>query len=202
MLLDRALRTTFRNFSTLFLLAALVTVTAHLVYGIVFRDVLEVTELHPFIRGLQAGRQVNDVSADDLAASETARWVVLGVEVALLPLLIGGARRIVAREAEGGVPTVPDALTHLRDREARLSFKWGRAEIVTALAGLVLGAGVWYLAQRAGLLAAEPLPDHFNFLALELVRGVAHALGAPFLLGSVVVAALHADRGRVLRSSA
>lgn len=191
MLLDRSLRTTFRNFSTLFLLVALVTVTAHLVYWIIFRDVLEVTELHPYIRELKPGRQVNDVSAADLRVSESARWIVLGVELLLLPLLVAGARRIMTRDQQGEVPTVPDALTHLRDRRARLNFRWGGREIGTGLAGLALAVATWYLAERTGLGAAEPLPDRFNFLTLELARGVALALGAPFFLGAVVTAALN-----------
>ena len=190
MLLDRSLRTTFRNYSTLFLLVALVSVTAHLVYGVIFRDVLEVTELHPDVAALKAGRQVNNVGAKDLATSETARWIVLAVEVALLPVLIGAARRVVHKDEAGGVPTVPDALAHLRDKDARLSFRWGGAQMATVVIGLGLAAATWYLAERAGLLVAEPLPDRFNFIALELARGVALALGAPFLLGAVVTAGL------------
>lgn len=201
MLLDRALRTTFRNYSTLFLLAAFVTVTAHLVLGVVFRDVLEVTELHPYIRNLKPGGRVDNVGASDLATFETARWAVLGLEVVLLPLLVGGARRIVTRDREGGVPTVPDALTHLRDPDARLSFRWAGGEMATVVVGAILAAATWYLAERAGFLAAEPLPDRFNFLTFELARGVGLALGAPFLLGSIVTSGLEATR-RSLSSSA
>ncbi|MDQ4143562.1 MAG: hypothetical protein M3198_07440 [Actinomycetota bacterium] len=201
MLIDRALRNTFRSFATLFLLAALVTVTSHLVYGFIFRDVLEITELHPFVLGLNPGRRVNDVSLGDLQRSETARWIVLAIQLALLPLLVAAARRIIAVEARGGVATVPDALGHLRDREARMSFRWKGAQIATFVAGLALAAAVWYLARSAGLLAAEPLPDRFNFVALELVRGLALALAAPFLLGALVTAALEGGR-ESLRSSA
>jgi hypothetical protein len=111
----------------------------------------------------------------------------------------------VRRDDTGSVPTVPDALRHLRDREARLSFRWGGSQWVTVLVGAVLAVATWYLAERVGLLAAEPLPDRFNFLALELVRGAALALAAPFLLGAVVTAGLErsgATSGSALRSSA
>ncbi|MDQ4095443.1 MAG: hypothetical protein M3174_04455 [Actinomycetota bacterium] len=196
MLLDRALRTTFRNFSTLFLLVAIVSVTAHLLYGIVFRDVLAVTELHPYIAELKFGRQVNDVAARDLRSAEMGRWVLFGVQALFLPLLVPAARRILVRDEHDEVPTVPDAILHPREPRGRLGFAWRGGELLTVVVGLLLAATVWYLTQRIGLLAAEPLPDRLNFLAFELVRGVAVALAAPFLLGSLVTAALSAGERR------
>ena len=202
MLLDRALRTTFRNYSTLFLLAAVVAVTAHLVYGLLFRDVLEVTEIHPYIAELKFGRQVNDVAARDLRSAETGRWILIGVQVVLLPLLVLAARRIIVRDGHGEVPTVPDALAHPRDPRGRLAFGWRGPEIVTALAGLAIATGVWYLVQQIGLLAAEPLPDDVNFLAFELARGLAVALAAPFLLAAIATAGLSSGERQPVRSSA
>lgn len=201
MLLERALRSTFRNFWTLFLLVSLVTVTAHLVYGFIFKDVLEVSELHVFIRYLSAGRQVNDVSAQDLATAETARWALVGIEVALFPLLLGATRRVLIRDEEGEVPTVPDALAHPRDLRGPLGFRWGLAQLATALAGAVAALATWYFVDRAGLLLAEPLPDRFNFVSMELARGVALAAGAPFLLVGLVTAGRSAARAPAVRSS-
>lgn len=202
MLLDRALRTTFRNFSTLFLLAAIVAVTTHLVYGLVFRDVLEVTELHPFIADLKFGRQVNNVAARDLRSAAIGRWILVAVQVAFLPLLIVATRRIVTRDEHGEVPTVPDALLHPRDPRARLGFRWRGPEITTVGVGVVVAIAIFYLVERIGLLAAEPLPNGLNFLAFELVRGLAVSSAAPFLLGAVVTAALSAGERKNLRSSA
>ena len=194
MLLDRALRAAFRNFWTLFLLVALVTVTAHLVYGFIFKDVLEARELHVYIRNLSAGRQVNDVSPKDLETAETARWALVGIEVFFFPLLVGSTRRILVRDEEDAVPTVPDALVHPRDRRARLGLRWGGAQLATALAGAVVAVATWYLVERAGLLIAEPLPDRFNFVSMELARGIALAAGAPFLLVGLVTAGRSAIR--------
>ena len=184
MLTDRALRTTFRNYSTLFLLVALLTVTAKIVYGFVYRDVLE---LHDFVRELKASRTVNGVTRQDLEAAERSALFITVVQVLLAPLLVGAARRIIARDEAGEVPTVPDGLAHPR-RGGGLSFRWGTQELIAVILGLVLAAAVSFLALRVGLLIAEPLPDRWNFVTLGLVRGLAPALGAPFLLGTVAIA--------------
>src|SRR5688572_2762720 len=114
MLVDQGLRNTFRNFSTLFLLALSVTLTCHLVYAFIFRDVLEIDELHRFVRGLTAGRTVNGVGRKDLIDAIFWAKLVPLVELLLLPLLIGAARRVLTREARGEVPTAFDALRHPR----------------------------------------------------------------------------------------
>lgn len=200
MLLDKALRATFRNFSTLFLLAATIIVSAHLIYGFVFRDVLELTELHPNIEELRAGRQVNGVGRADLESAEQGAWIVAGIELVALPLLIGSANRVIRRSERGEIPTVIDALAHPRDSRARLSWRMNGTEIATVGAGTAIAAASWYLAERLGLLMAEPLPDRLNFLAFELARGAALALGATFLVGSVATAAaVAAGRRAALR---
>lgn len=195
MLPDQALRTTFRNYSTLFLLVALVTVTTHLVYGFIFHDVLEIDELHRFVRGLQGGRTVNGVSSSDLERAEAWRWAVQGVQLFFLPLLVGAAKRVIERDHKGEVPTVLDALRHPRSAE-KLSFRFGGAEITTVALGTALAVATWWLALRIGLLVAEPLPDPWNFIGLPLAEGVAQALGIPFFLGAVVTAGRAARRRR------
>lgn len=195
MLPDQALRTTFKNFSTLFLVVALVTVTTHLVYGFILRDVLEIDELHRFVRGLQGGRTVNGVSSSDLERAEAWRWAVQAAQVLLLPLLVGAARRVIDEDEKGEVPTALDALRHPRSGE-KLSFRFGGAEITTLALGAALAVTIWWLALKIGLLIAEPLPDPWNFISLPLAAGVAEALGIPFLLGALVTAGRAARRRR------
>ena len=195
MLPDRALKATFRNFSTLFLLAALVTLTAHLVYGFIFRDVLEVDELHRFVKGLTPGRTVNGVGRSDLDAAVTWSRAVVAVEILLLPLLICAARRAMDRDEWGEVPTVIDALRHPRSG-ARLSFRFSGGELGTVLFGAVLGVATWLLTVQLGLLIAEPLPDPWNFLSFSLAYGVAEALGLTFFLGALITAGRAAGRRR------
>lgn len=201
MLLERALRAAFRNFWTLFLLVALVTVTANLVYGLLYKDVLELRELHLYIRFLSPSRQVRGVGAPDLAAAEGAFWWVVAIEAALVPLLVLAARRVLVHDEHGGVPTVPDAVTHLRDRRGPLRVRMGLDGLATLLAGTLIALAIWYLAQRIGFLIAEPLPDRFNFAAFALVRGGALALAGPFFLAAAV-AALRAPEPAALRNSA
>lgn len=201
MLPDQALRTTFRNYSTLFLLVALITVTTHLVYGLIFRDVLEIDELHRFVRGLQGGRTVNGVSSSDLERAEAWRWAVQAVQLLSLPLLVGAARRVIDRDEKGEVPTVLDAIKHPRSGE-KLSFGFGGGEITTLVLGTALAVAIWWLALRIGLLIAEPLPDPWNFISLPLAAGVAEALGIPFFLGALVTAGRAARRRRTTKTAA
>ena len=196
MLPDRALKTTFRNFSTLFLLGALVTVTAHLVYGFIFRDVLEIDELHRFVKGLTAGRTVNGVGRPDLDTAVQWSKAVIAVEILFLPLLIGAARRVIDRDEGGEVPTVVDALRHPRSG-TKLRFGFNGGELGTILLGILLGVATWLLASQLGLLIAEPLPDPWNFLSFSLTYGVAEALGLAFFLGALVTAGRSAARRRV-----
>ena len=195
MLPDRAFRATFRNFSTLFLLGALVTVTAHLVYGFIFRDVLEIDELHRFVKGLTPGRTVNGVGRTDLATAVQWSKAVVAVEILLLPLLLGAARRVIDRYESGQVPTVFDALRHPRSG-TKLGFRLNGGELGTLLLGVVLGVATWLLASQLGLLIAEPLPDPWNFLSFSLANGAAEALGLAFFLGAAVTAGRSAARRR------
>ena len=195
MLADKALRNTFRNFSTLFLLAALVTISLHLVYGFIFRDVLEIEELHPLVRRLTPGRTINGIRPKDLEVAELWANAVPLIELLLLPLLVGATRRVLARDSEGEVPTVIDALKHPRSGP-RLRLRLNRSEAGAALAGIALGAGVWFLTRQAGLLIAEPLPDPGNFVFFALVYGIADALGLALFLGGFVTAALESGARR------
>ena len=201
MLLDRSFRFVFRNFSTLFLVVAAVTVTAHLVYGLLYRKVLEVTEIHPFIEELGPGRYVKEVGAKDLEASRTAALVLAGIQLLLVPLLVGATRRVLAVDARGEVPTALDALRHPRGGP-RLSFAPTTGRVGTWIGGALVAAAVWFLTERAGLVLAEPVPDGLNFVVLPVVRGAALALGAPFLLGAVAVAGVRERDRADLRISA
>jgi hypothetical protein len=188
MLADRALRNTFGNFSTLFLLALLVTVVTHLVYGIVFRDVLEIDELHRFVKGLTAGRTVTGIGAKDLREAIFWAKAVPVAEILLLPLLVGATRRVISRSDRGEVPTVMDGVRHPRSgprlRAGRVAPGWA-----TVLLGTALAVGVWFLARQTGILLIEPLPDPANFLWFTIVYAVAEALGLAFFLGTFVTAA-------------
>ena len=195
MLADKALRNTFRNFSTLFLLAALVTISCHLIYGFIFRDVLEIEELHELVRRLTPGRTINGIRPKDLEVAELWANAVPLIELLSLPLLIGATRRVLARDSDGEVPTVVDALRHPRSGP-RLGLRLNGSETVAVAAGTALGAAAWFLTRQAGLLIVEPLPDPGNFAFFALVYGIAEALGLALFLGAFVTAALEAGARR------
>src|SRR5687767_4032250 len=109
MLLDRSLRLTIRNFSTLFLVVFIAIVPLHLLYGLVFGDVLALRELHPAIAEFPESRLVRGVGKADVARAEIWFWIVALIELALLPLSVRATRQVVAMDAAGEVPTAIDA---------------------------------------------------------------------------------------------
>jgi hypothetical protein len=193
-LLDRAFLRALRNFSTLFLTVAVVTVTLHLVYSLVFKDVLAVSELHPEIERLRPSVKLQHVGPRELSFARNAYWVLIAIEIALLPLLIGAAHRIMKVESDGGVPTVVDAYRHAEIRLAFSRLDRGGWLTVLVAAGIALLMG--YLFERAGLLLTEIVPDDWLFLAAGLVRGLSRAVAVPFFLAAVVVAGNEAGTRR------
>jgi hypothetical protein len=176
-------------------MVAVLTVTLHLIYSVIFRDVIAMSELHPELSGLRPNAAVRGVGPSDLATSETFYWILTALEVAAIPFLVAGAGRVIEVEAEGGVPTVPDAYRHMREVRSRFTLRfdgsgWG---------AVVLGAGtalaIGYMFERAGLILTEVLPDDWLFLGAGLVRGLSRAVAAPFFLATVVTASEEARRG-------
>jgi hypothetical protein len=182
MLTDAALRATFRNFSTLFLLVATLTVPLHLAHAYVFRDVIAVTELHGAIDTFPEGRQVRGV---DRAAVASARLSLLGltaIEIAAIPLLVRAARAVVTA-GEEEVPTVVGAYRSLPTR--RPAARSLRAVAPAVVAAVVFAAAVAWLARLVGSVLVEPLPDARAFVGVGLAEASARALGGAFLVGSV-----------------
>lgn len=160
----------------------------HLVYGIVYRDVLAVEDLGVFINSLKPGIQVQGVSAADLtAARDNYLWVVVA-QIAVLPICTAATHRVMAVDEQGGVPTVIDALTRpLGGGRFRLGPGARGAGVV--IAGALVAAAVWWLVERGAMLAVEPLPDRLNFFGFALARTLALALAVPFALGPLSAAA-------------
>ena len=186
MLLDRAFRVTFRNFSTLFLLVATLILIPNLIYGWVFRTTFTLHDLHPFIEELRFGRQQSNIGSKDLDTWRTIGYLVTGLQVVIVMLLTGATNRVVAVDEEGGVPTVTGALRH--PHASGLGLRWNLGEAATVLGGLAVGVVVAFLAARIGSMAVEPLPDEVNFAAFAAVTAASWGLGAPFFLSSVVAA--------------
>jgi hypothetical protein len=181
MLLDRALRATIRNFSTLFLLVALVMVPLQVAHAYVFRRVIAVSELHPAIEGFPEGRKVARVGPGQLRKARTGYLVIGAIEILLLPLLVRAAARVMAVDRAGGVPTVVGAFAGMRG-----SLEVGRLRglpvgplVVAATLGITIG----WLTRALGLVLVEPLADGAAFSGVGLIEGVARALGGAFVVG-------------------
>jgi hypothetical protein len=193
MLADRALHLAIRNFSTLVLVAAMVTVPLHLTYSIIFRDVIAVGEIHEQIETVGPGRKVRNVGAGELRDSRTAYIVLIGLELIALPFLIRATRRVIEDDEEGLVPSAWKAWSRA------WSGSWlprGGRDVWTAIAiGVALGAIVGFLTERALLLLVRTLEPDVRFIADGAVRGLAHAIGAPFGMVPLALGTRARDRG-------
>jgi hypothetical protein len=180
MSLDRSMRTTFENYATLFLFVACVTVPVQVGYLYIFRDVVAVREIHQGIEELSGEPRVRDVGQSEIESYRTAGlWTGLAT-VALLPLLGGGARCVIAASRRGELPLVRRAWTGcLAGWRAPVGPAARPADLA---AGLAVGVAVAWLVGSAGALLVEPVPRAVAFGPLGVVRGAALAAGGPFLL--------------------
>lgn len=189
-MVDRALRLTVRNFWTLFFVVGAVTVPLQVAYATAWHNVIAVRELHDDIAQFPPLRQVHSVGRDQLHDARLAYWVVVAVELALLPLLIRAARRVIESDARGELPSAPDAWRGALARGGSLLRALARpGPLIT---GAVVALAVGALVTAAGRLLVEPVGDERAFAAVGLVDGVARAAAAPFFL---VIAAVAAGAG-------
>ena len=184
-MLERTLRLALRNYVTLFLFVACVTISIHLVYLFLFRDVVGVSELHAAIAEFPPQRQVRGVGQGDLDAWRIGNGVVTLIEIALVPFLAKGAARVVEQDEAGEVPTVKAAFA----ATAKRGYKWfpSLREAGPLLVSTALGLAVWWLVRRTGLLLVEPVGADGRWAAVAGVEGAARAAAAPFVLVSVVL---------------
>jgi hypothetical protein len=109
MLLDRALKATVRDFSTIFLALFLVIGPLQLLLAMVFHDVLAVRELHGAIADFPPSRQVRGVGQDALSRARIGAWIATVVELLLLPLFMRVTGHVLHARAGGEVPTAVGA---------------------------------------------------------------------------------------------
>jgi len=186
MLVDRALKTTLRNFSTFWLIVAVVTIPLNLAWATLFQDVIAAREIHADIESLPSGDPVRGVDGEAIERSRYAQLIVLALQLALIPLLLRATRRAIERDASGHVPTALGAWRGVgRSSGARTSAPW-RLSVALAMAGFALVVGL--LAALIGGLLAAPVDDALAWLVVGLTRGAALALALPFLLVGIVEA--------------
>ncbi|HEX2234755.1 MAG TPA: hypothetical protein VHK89_00625 [Actinomycetota bacterium] len=181
MLLDGALRATFRNLSTLFLLVAVVAVPLHLAHAYVFRSVIEMRELRPDIETFGPHKLIRGVGRRDFDAARRSAWGLTALELALVPLLARAARRALEVDEGGGIPTALGSLREMRRAPGVLGALRRSSREGVAIA--VLALVVWWLARTVGLILSEAVPDPVSFAPVGLVEGAARALGGALLVG-------------------
>ena len=186
MLVDRALKTTLRNFSTFWLIVAVVTIPLNFAWAALFQDVIATREIHADIESLSSGDPVRGVDGEAIDRSRYAQLIVIALELALIPFLLRATRRAIERDASGHVPTALGAWRGVgRSSGARSSAPW-RLSVALAMAGFALVVGL--LAALIGVLLAAPVGDTLAWLVVGLTRGAALALALPFLLVGLVKA--------------
>lgn len=180
--LERVLALTWRNFATLFLIVALVTVPLHVGRAFMYRKVIAARELEPEIEAFTEGREVRGIGPSDLEAARRSLVIVTIIELALIPLAVGAVRRTLWVDRWERPPGVLDAWIH--SPQALLS----RADVgpATGLPALVGGVAIGlisgFLIDRIGMILVEPVPLYLTFAPLGLAQGVSRAFGAIFFL--------------------
>ena len=188
MLLDRSLRMTVRNFSTLFLVVFAVIGPLHLIYGLVFHDVVALRELHPAIADFPETRLVRGVGRADIARAEVWFWILALVEIALLPVLVRPIRQVLAMDAGGEVPTAVGAYRR-RGAAARLPSAESRGHpAVSAGASLLIALAIAVPIRLILGRLFDLLPDTAAALGLALADAAARSAGAAVVLTTVVLA--------------
>ena len=180
-MLDRALRLTFRNFPTLFLMVAAISVPVASIYCFIFRNAIAVHELHDTILTFPGKRQVAGVGRETLLISRWVGWGLVLLGIAMTPYLVRAARRVLERDASGELPTVSDALREKPATIPRLKDTI-KARSGVLIAGAVVGLAVGILTLLVGLAAAGFLSSGRLWAGVGLARGIAWAMGVPFVL--------------------
>jgi hypothetical protein len=131
---------------------------------------------------------VRSVGTAELRDARLGLWVVTGLEILLLPVLARASRRVLVDDSAGRHVTVKGAWRGLRGTGGSLAGAW-RDHAFTLLAALATALVLGFLAERVGILLAEPLGDGRAWAGVGLAQAAARALAAPFLLVPWAVAA-------------
>jgi hypothetical protein len=183
-MLESALQATFRNFSTLFLIVAVVVFPLHLAYGLIFRDEIAVRELHPEISELPSDRRVRGVGPAEIDRARLAGYALWLAEIALIPLFVKAARRAIDATERGDVATVADAW---RGAFVRKPGQWLSGGPAAVAGGAGMAVLVLLMIEVSGLLLTDMLPDGFRFAGVVVVDTLARSAALPFVLTPLAV---------------
>lgn len=177
-----------RNFSTLFLVVFMAIGPVHLLYGLMFQDVLALRELHPAIADFPETRLVRGVGRADVAQAEVWFWVVSLLELLALPLLVRPVRSVLALDLRGEVPTAVGAYRRIGETAELPVIESSGSPLVSlgvvALLAVVVGTLIRLILGRV----VDLLPDAAASLGLALADATARSAAAALLLTTVALA--------------
>ena len=162
----------------MFLVVFVLILPLHLIYGWMFQDVLAVRELHPAIAEFPASRQVRGVGQADVINARLWFWIVVALELALLPLIVKACRSVLEQARRGEVTSVTTALAAIRQRRGPDT---GRPSSGAWLPALAIALVIATVAEITLRNIADFLPDDAAFVTLALASAAARACGIPFL---------------------
>lgn len=182
---ERAFARTFRNFSTIFVVVALVVLPVHLIYAFTFRNVIATSGFHDAIDAMPNYQQVRSVGPPQLDHARLVFWIVTATEIALVPFAVRATRRVFVVDDEGGVPTAPDAWGRALHKQGARSSEPGWGVPVAVGVGAAAVAGL--LIAGIGSALTGFLSEDWRWTGVGLTQALARAGAAPLALGPLAL---------------
>jgi hypothetical protein len=184
-MIERAFARTFRNFSTIFMLVAVVVLPIHLIYAFTFRNVIATSDFHEAIEQMPNYQQVRSVGPPQLDDARLVFWIVTAVELALVPLAVRATRRVFIVDDEGKVPTAPDAWGRALQRQEGRKFRPGW--VVPAVVGVAAAGAAGTLVALIGSSLTGFLSEDWRWTGVGLTQALARATAVPLALGPLAL---------------
>lgn len=180
-MIDRAFARTFGNFSTIFVITAVVVFPLHLAYAFIFRDVIAAGDYHHAIEALSGPSRIGDVGPADLDKARLVFWILTAGELLLLPFAARATLRAFEVAGQGGISTATDAWAHaFGPKTGSLSLA---APLAPAGAGLVVAVLCGLLISAIGGVLTDFLSSDHRWVGEAFTQGMSRAGALPFFLG-------------------
>jgi hypothetical protein len=184
-MIERAFARTFRNFSTIFILVAVVVLPIHLIYSYTFRNVIATSDFHEAIEQMPNYQQVRSVGPPQLDHARLVFWILTAAELALVPLAVRATRRVFIVDDRGEVPTAPDAWGRALQKQEGRRFRPGW--LVPAAVGVAAAVVAGVLMALIGSSLSGFLSEDWRWTGVGLTQALARAVAAPLALGPLAL---------------
>lgn len=184
-MIERAFARTFRNFSTILMIVAVVVFPLHLIYAFTFRNVIATADFHDAIEAMPKYRQVRSVGSTQLDHARLVFWILTAGEIAILPLAVRATRRAFIVDDTGDVATATDAWGRALQRQEGRTFRPGW--LVPAGVGLASAVVAGLLIDTIGDGLTGFLSEDWRWAGEGLTQAVARAGALPLFLGPLAL---------------